>query len=65
MIFNCLAIKLSPISASGMEHVHGCMQTVEDYSNTTVNSLPSPGAKRLAILLFQFQWGVHLPEVVS
>ena len=38
VIFSCLAIMLSAISASGMERVHGPMQTGDDYSNTTVNS---------------------------
>ena len=36
--FSCLAIMLSAISASGMEHVHKSTQTGEDYSNTTVSS---------------------------
>ena len=38
VIFSCLAIMLSMISASGMEHVYGSKQIGEDYSNTTVNS---------------------------
>ena len=38
VIFSCLAIMLSAISASGMEGVHGSTQTGKDYSNTTVNS---------------------------
>ena len=38
VIISCLAIILSVISASGMEHVHGYTKTGKDYSNTTVNS---------------------------
>ena len=35
VIFSCLAIMLSVISASGMEHINGSMQTGEDYSNSS------------------------------
>ena len=38
VILICFAIMLSVTSASGVEHVHGSMQTGENYSNTTVNS---------------------------
>ena len=37
VIFSCLAIMLSRISASGVECVHGFTQTGEDYSNTISN----------------------------